>query len=99
MIYVKGLSNDYVLKLSHPLITTIPQFTQPPFFLVLLIKMAFRVAPESVQAEERFAAGGAHQPHPQVHLAYMCTNVSKGGWWTLLAALNLAPAYSFDAPS
>ena len=59
--------------------TTIPQFTQPPFFLILLIKMAFHVVLGSVQVEERLAAGGAHQPHPQVHLAYMCTNGSTGG--------------------
>ena len=30
--------------------------------------MAFLVAPESVLVEERFAAGGAHQPHPRCTL-------------------------------
>ena len=60
--------------------------------------MALLVVPESVWVEKRFAAGGTHQPHSQVHLAYMCADGGMWGWWTLLEACNLALVYSFDAP-
>ena len=61
--------------------------------------MALLVVPESVWVEKRFAAGGTHQPHSQVHLPYMCTDGGTWCWWTLLAVLNPALIYSFDAPS
>ena len=83
----------------NPLITTIPQFILPISSLTLLIKMAFLVVLESVQVEEGLAARWAHHPHPQVHFAYLCINRRMGGWWALLAALNLALVYLFDAPS
>ena len=64
----------------------------------LLVHMTLFMVMEGVWAEKGFAAGGAHQPHSQVHLVHMHTDGGMWGWWTLSAALNLASIYPLDAP-
>ena len=41
--------------------------------------MTLLVMPEGVRVEEGFVAEGAHQPHPQVYLAHVCTNGGMRG--------------------
>ena len=60
--------------------------------------MTLFVAPECIWIEKRLAAGGTHQPHPQVHFVYMCANHGTRGLWTLFAALNLASIHLLDTP-
>ena len=71
-----------------------PKLRQPPY---LKNNMALFVVPECVWVEKGFAAAVAHQPHSHVNLAHMHTNGGSWGWWTLFAALNLAPIHLLDA--
>ena len=72
-----------------------PKLTQPPY---LQVNVTLFVVPECVWVEKGFAAGGTHQPHFQVHLAHMHTDGDTWGWWTLFAALNIAPIHPLDTP-
>ena len=88
----------YQMILNYPIASlfTVPQIKITPY---LQGYMTLFMVLECVQVEEGFAAGGAHQPHSQVHLVHMHTDGGTWGWWTLSAALNLASIYPLDVPS
>ena len=60
------------MTLNYPIpsLFTVPQIKTTPH---LHIHMALFMALEGVWVEKGFAAGGAHQPHSQVHLVHR--------WW------------------
>ena len=109
-IYVQGLSNDMMYKQNEMMFViclilphstnfyNFPVYTTPPFYLYSFDWNGSSCGARKWLGWKRFAAGGTHQPHSQVHLAFMCGDGGRWGWWALLTALNLAPVYLFDAP-
>ena len=107
-VCVKELNNDiYTRSEMKWYLIYVLNCPIPPYFIVppslhnpptLQINMALLMVLECVWVEKRFAAWGTHQPHPQVHLAYMHTDGGTWGWWTLFAALNLALVHLLWCP-